>query len=87
MEMENDPDYQPSDEGEEKNNGAEEVALCRSRPRTRRPATKRYRGGRECLKTVKMALKIKAWTIRNPDNVNISKRYADCNYERLHVAL
>jgi hypothetical protein len=41
--MENDPDYQPSDEGEEKNNGAEEVALCRSSPRTRRPATKRYR--------------------------------------------
>jgi len=28
-----------------------------------------------------------ACTIRSPDNVNISKHYADCNYERLHVTL
>ena len=45
---------------------------------------KKAPGGGECLKTVN---KIKARTIRNPDNVNISKRYADCNDERRHVAL
>ena len=41
--MENDPDYLPSDEEEEEQNGEEEVAECRSRPRTRRLATKRHR--------------------------------------------